>query len=516
MQVLRQAQSAGAHPLSSPRLRPLLPGAAPQAPSGTPAHPSERCSSKPAMAVAVARSASPWGGTPPPQPTHPHPPPAPAAAPEFPSGLRILLLDADADARRAAGRLLADLGYARVTPVAAPAAALAALAGGCGRGGSDHGSSCGGAGAGGGGEPATGPFDLVLAAARTVGLGGGAAASSAPTAAPDVAAAAAAAGAALVLMGDARDAGEVMAGLDLGADDFLEARPLSRLKLQNLWQHTVRREMRRLGIGPQRSGGGGAAAGAASSAGGAPTSPRPASSGGAAPPPRPAKSGGAAAARPPPRPRPRAALRRSSSEGAALAAAPVPIPVALAPPGSPPAWLAGGPDDPLLCALDDADLAVLEAFAGAEAFADDLDAAMDLDPFGDAALLSSPLAHAVSHSDASCATALAPPPRPVPLHRSASAPAPATLPLAASPAAERAPVYGGAPPPCPPHSVPPPWMCAWPQFAHIYSAPPPGCGPGVVWGLPVPVVVTAPGLPPRPPRPGAPAPAPAPAPRGGA
>jgi hypothetical protein len=350
----------------------------------------------------------------------------------------------------------------------------------------------------------------VLADARTVGLGSGAAGG-----ATAVAAAAAAADAALVLMGAACSRDDVMAGLDLGADDFLETKPsLSQLKLQNLWQHTVRREMRRLGIG--------APAWAPAAAERAPA---------LLPPPPPAVSAPPSPAAPE-EPCSWRGLRRCSSEGAAapVAAYVAAVPIAAAP-GSPCAWLGGCHDDSLLCAWDDADLAALGALD-----ADGLDtAAMELDggleggvgsslrierapgcqqprlrPHGslpcaspcarplsraaDVSLLSSPLRHAISCSDASCATALGPPlARAPPLHRSASAPNPAFEPLVGPPPPPLATHLSVAAPFPAPQCMPAPWMCPWP--AYMLTGPPAGCSPGMVWGLPIPNVVTAPGLP---------------------
>ncbi len=44
----------------------------------------------------------------------------------------------------------------------------------------------------------------------------------------------------LVLMSDSGSTGEVMKGIELGAVDYLE-KPVSPLKLRNIWQHVVRK-----------------------------------------------------------------------------------------------------------------------------------------------------------------------------------------------------------------------------------------------------------------------------------
>ncbi len=160
-----------------------------------------------------------------------------AGRPDFPSDLRILLLEPDAAARQATAALLSDLAYRLVTPAASPAEAAALLR----PAGGDSDWSCMGAAA------AAAPFDIVLAdAVAAVGDGGEAdGEASGGAASTALRAALSAAGAPpLVLMGAGCSAAQVMAGLRLGAQDVLE-RPLSPLKLTNLWQHTVRRELRR-------------------------------------------------------------------------------------------------------------------------------------------------------------------------------------------------------------------------------------------------------------------------------
>ncbi|KIY94349.1 hypothetical protein MNEG_13612 [Monoraphidium neglectum] len=79
-------------------------------------------------------------------------------------------------------------------------------------------------------------FDVVLADLPTTAAAAGDGGVRA------LAAATGAVGVPLVLMGARCGAAQVMEGVDAGAADFLE-RPLSSLKLQNLWQHAVRRAM---------------------------------------------------------------------------------------------------------------------------------------------------------------------------------------------------------------------------------------------------------------------------------
>lgn len=46
----------------------------------------------------------------------------------------------------------------------------------------------------------------------------------------------------LVLMSEDSDESQVLSGIKLGACDFLD-KPLSTLKLKNIWQHVVRRKV---------------------------------------------------------------------------------------------------------------------------------------------------------------------------------------------------------------------------------------------------------------------------------
>ncbi|KAI8477425.1 MAG: hypothetical protein J3K34DRAFT_364388, partial [Monoraphidium minutum] len=153
--------------------------------------------------------------------------------PGFPSGLRVLLVDSDAGARCRTEELLRECSY-EVTSCASCAEAVVHL------------SSC------------SSSFDVLLADKGAVGCGSVAAA------------AAGAAGARsglidsckglpCILMGCDPSPSDVMAGVSLGAVDFL-AKPLSPLKLRNIWQHTVRRMMGDMQICGKRGGAAKAAA----------------------------------------------------------------------------------------------------------------------------------------------------------------------------------------------------------------------------------------------------------------
>lgn len=183
-----------------------------------------------------------------------------ASRPGFPRGLRVLLVDGDESKRAVVQGQLEGLGY-HVTPCA-EAAEAAALLSACSstmpatdndpvqgpqhhehvlahRPESSHDSCVGGSDA-----PAL--FDLVLA---DVCASACAAANDGLAAAAELLAVAAnAADVALVLMGERCTASQIMAGVKAGAADVLE-RPLGVMKLKTLWQHTVRREMERRGIG---------------------------------------------------------------------------------------------------------------------------------------------------------------------------------------------------------------------------------------------------------------------------
>ncbi|KIY91602.1 hypothetical protein MNEG_16363, partial [Monoraphidium neglectum] len=182
-----------------------------------------------------------------------------AGRPGFPKGLRVLLADAEGPAMNDVREQLQQLGYDVTTCPAAAAAALVCRGTGAGGPGADAAlgrapqrppppgspassqSSCGtsAAGCAAAAAPAA-PYDVILA--DLPAAGGDPA---------QLAAAAAAAGVPLVLMGAGCAPGDVVRGVRLGAADFLE-RPLSGLKLRNLWQHTVRRALN------ARHGGGGA------------------------------------------------------------------------------------------------------------------------------------------------------------------------------------------------------------------------------------------------------------------
>ena len=206
--------------------------------------------------------------------------------PDFPRGLRVLLLDGDDAGRVAVGAQLEELGYAVACTARLEDAtrllvrSVAAAEGGAGGTPRQHRQqrqlqeqeqqqqppptapgtpetsssqdSCGASAGALRGAPAPAPpaaaapaFDVVLADVRALGGARGGLAAGA------LASALAAADVALVIMGAAPNADEVMGWLQLGAADVLE-RPLSALKLRTLWQHTVRRAMARARVGLRR------------------------------------------------------------------------------------------------------------------------------------------------------------------------------------------------------------------------------------------------------------------------
>ncbi|WIA22714.1 hypothetical protein OEZ86_009676 [Tetradesmus obliquus] len=124
--------------------------------------------------------------------------------PGFPCGLRVLLVDGDTAARSHAEGLLKDCSYA-VTPCSSTAEALALL---------NSGSS----------------FDVLLADKDMLA---GKACSSAGQQLLDMCQ-----GVPCILMAANPAQEDIMTGIQLGAVDFL-AKPLSPLKLQNIWQHTA-------------------------------------------------------------------------------------------------------------------------------------------------------------------------------------------------------------------------------------------------------------------------------------
>ncbi|GBF97587.1 hypothetical protein Rsub_10723 [Raphidocelis subcapitata] len=497
--------------------------------------------------------------------------PAPAAAaaaaaasllagrPGFPRGLRVLLVDGAAAPRAEAQAQLEALGYV-VTPCACldEAAALVAARGraeaapsqqdqqqqdqqqqqqpppgtpnssqdSCGDSAAAAASSADAPGAAAAAAAAQ-PFDVALADVGGGGLCRGPAAA--------LAGALAAADVPLVLMGAGCGAAWVRDGVvSLGAADVLE-RPLSSLKLRNLWQHTVRRAMARqagcLGCARRRAVvavRGRAAAGASP---GAPASPPPSP---AAPAPAPAPTPAAGAAPPAP---PRAGAAAAAEGGRGLCS-----PAGCA--------LAGCFEEEDLTA----DLTAL--FMGPLEAGDDLDAAADLvagcmvadPPAGDAAAAAvaalllpgsplpprprpraraggagaapalrvghesaaapggaSPLSASlgpagVSASDLSCGTAVAVPAAAVPPPPWGLPPLPPPPPSAAAGGGGAAAPHMGMPMLCGPQPPPgsvsvgmcQPWMFPWGPMAM--AAPPPGAAAGMVWGMPMPSVATAPGI----------------------
>ncbi|KAF8066352.1 ARR1 [Scenedesmus sp. PABB004] len=145
-----------------------------------------------------------------------------ATRPAFPAGLRVLLLDAGADEAAATARLLAAHAY-DVTVAQDLRAALSALqAAGAARKRARDGDAA----------SAHAPLDVVLADVAALGAGGAAGAGAARLFA--------CAGRQLpvVLMGAGLSPAQVLAGVRAGAADAL-AKPLAHEKLANLWQHTA-------------------------------------------------------------------------------------------------------------------------------------------------------------------------------------------------------------------------------------------------------------------------------------
>ncbi|KAG2443789.1 hypothetical protein HXX76_002132 [Chlamydomonas incerta] len=128
-----------------------------------------------------------------------------ANRPNFPSDLSVLLLDPDFKARQEVEAQLKENNYA-VTPCSCSFEAAAHL------------------------QDADKHFDLLLADVRCMQQ----------QSAEHKAVVQAAKSIPLVLMSESGAPNEVMLGIKLGAVDFLE-KPLSPLKLKNIWQHLVRR-----------------------------------------------------------------------------------------------------------------------------------------------------------------------------------------------------------------------------------------------------------------------------------
>ncbi|GFR47485.1 hypothetical protein Agub_g9214 [Astrephomene gubernaculifera] len=137
-----------------------------------------------------------------------------AHRPNFPRDLRVLLVDADYKARQEAEAQLREYHYT-VTHCSSSVEAAAHLANGE--------SSC----------------DVVLADVRCLQQ----------KSAEHAAVVQAAKTIPLILMSESGTPNEVMLGIKLGAVDFLE-KPLSPLKLKNIWQHFVRRLLSANACGP--------------------------------------------------------------------------------------------------------------------------------------------------------------------------------------------------------------------------------------------------------------------------
>jgi DNA-binding NtrC family response regulator len=136
-----------------------------------------------------------------------------ANRPHFPSDLSVLLLDPDFKARQEVEAQLKENNYA-VTPCSCSFEAAAHL------------------------QDADKHFDLLLADVRCMQQ----------QSAEHKAVVQAAKSIPLVLMSESGAPNEVMLGIKLGAVDFLE-KPLSPLKLKNIWQHLG--EQRRGSQGPR-------------------------------------------------------------------------------------------------------------------------------------------------------------------------------------------------------------------------------------------------------------------------
>jgi DNA-binding NtrC family response regulator len=130
-----------------------------------------------------------------------------SSRPGFPSGLRVLLIDPDVQERQAVQELLQQCNYA-VTPVGSASEAAQHLK-----------------------LPGNG-FDVILSEAKALG----------PRCRDSATIKQRAHSIPLLMMGLCPSPDEVLLGINLGAVDFLE-KPLSPLKLRNIWQHTVRKMM---------------------------------------------------------------------------------------------------------------------------------------------------------------------------------------------------------------------------------------------------------------------------------
>lgn len=133
-----------------------------------------------------------------------------SSRPGFPNGLRVLLLDIDLRAKQEAETQLKECGYL-VTCCSSSAEAAAFLS-----------------------NPEK-SFDVLLADVKILSQ----------KTSENSALVAASRTLPLILTSDTSEHNEVMLGIKLGAVDFLE-KPLSLLKLRNIWQHTVRKMLQQI------------------------------------------------------------------------------------------------------------------------------------------------------------------------------------------------------------------------------------------------------------------------------
>lgn len=148
-----------------------------------------------------------------------------SSRPGFPNGLRVLLIDPDTSGRQAVQEMLTQCNYA-VTPCTSATEAVLQL------------------------TKLPNGFDVILAEAKALN----------PRIKDSTSVKQRARSTPLLLMALNPSPEEVLLGIKLGAVDFLE-KPLSPLKLRNIWQHTVRKMMADMDIkgqpesGQRKSGG---------------------------------------------------------------------------------------------------------------------------------------------------------------------------------------------------------------------------------------------------------------------
>jgi DNA-binding response OmpR family regulator len=148
-----------------------------------------------------------------------------SSRPGFPNGLRVLLIEPDTSGRQAIQEMLTQCNYA-VTPCTSATEAVLQL------------------------TKLPNGFDVILAEAKALN----------PRIKDSTSVKQRARSTPLLLMALNPSPEEVLLGIKLGAVDFLE-KPLSPLKLRNIWQHTVRKMMADMDIkgqaesGQRKSGG---------------------------------------------------------------------------------------------------------------------------------------------------------------------------------------------------------------------------------------------------------------------